>query len=604
MKKEVQKYQLTDKENQRIKNPKSTFSRLLRYLKNKKGLLVLTIISTIIATVLTVIAPNIMGLITTSIGETVSQRFDGVEAAIDYAYILRIIGILLAMYIGYSLLNYIQNIAMGAVSQDIVYAMREDIDHKLMNLPVSFYDYNKAGDILSRVTNDVNTISNTLQQSVTTFLSAIVQITGIIFMMFRISKMMTLVVFFTIPVSALVVKKIAGRSREYFKEQQDILGDLNSDIEEIYGAHGVVKAYGLENENIQNFEKKNSDLREAGKWANFFSGLTMPLMNFINNIGYVVVAIAGGYYVLKGQIKIGQMQAFMQYSKNFTQPINQIGEMMNMIQSTLASAERVFEIIDVVDDVDKGKIVLDPEKVTGRVAFEHVDFGYYEDEILIHDLNIEAKPNQMVAIVGPTGAGKSTLVNLLMRFYEINSGDITIDGISIYDIKKASLRRNFAMVLQDTWLFKGSIKDNIRYGSDHTDEEVIEAAKAAQADYFIRTLPNGYDTIINEEASNISEGQKQLLTIARAFLTGANMLILDEATSSVDTRTENLIQKAMDNLMEGKTSFVIAHRLSTIVNADLILVMNHGDIIEQGSHQELLNKNGFYADLYNSQFEE
>lgn len=593
-------------EENKPKDMKKTLKRLLGYLGIHKFAVIFAFFMTIGSSLIYVVGPTVLGLITTSLGDTVMERVNGNPGAlVNYGYIQKIIGILLVLYIVQSVFSYFQHYTMGAVTQRIVYNIRKEMDAKLKKLPLKYYDNNKTGDILSRVVNDVYNISNTLQQSLTQLMTAAIEIVGVVVMMLLINPFLTIIAFVTIPLSMLAVRKITAFSQKNFKEQQKKLGDLNAHSEEMYGAHVVVTAYGLEKESIEEFEKTNDELKSASMKANFASGLIMPIMNFITNLGYVAVAVLGGYFVLNGTIKIGQMQAFMQYSRSFMEPIIQIADITNIIQSTIASAERVFEVLDEPVEEDLGKLTLNPENVKGNVKFKNVDFGYEPGELLIKDMNIEAKPAQMVAVVGPTGAGKSTLINLLMRFYELNSGEISIDGINIVDLKRGSLHRNFGMVLQDTWLFKGTIRENIAYGrEDATDEMVEAAARVAQADYFIRTLPEGYDTIINEEASNISQGQKQLLTIARAFLAETNMLILDEATSSVDTRTEKLIQKAMDNLMNGKTSFVIAHRLSTIVNADLILVMKDGSIIEQGNHEQLMLDGGFYADLYNSQFQD
>ena len=580
--------------------------RLIGYVGKHKFSIIFAALMTLGSTLIYVVGPTILGFITTSIGDTIMERVNGnPDALINYQYIGKIVVILLVLYIIQSVFSYFQYYTMGVVTQKIVYNIRLEMDAKLKKLPLKYYDDNKTGDILSRVINDVYNISNTLQQSLNQLMSAAIQIVGIVIMMLLINPFLTIIAFVTIPISSIAVRKITKYSQKNFKKQQNKLGDLNGHAEEMYGAHTVIKAYGLEDESVEYFEDINDELRDASKKANFASGLIMPIMNFITNLGYVAVSILGGFFVFNGTIKIGQLQAFMQYSRSFIEPIVQIADITNVIQSTIASAERVFEVLDEKEEDDSGTKELNPEKVQGHVEFKNVDFGYKPGELLMKDLNIEAKPAQMIAVVGPTGAGKSTLINLLMRFYELNGGEIAVDGVNIADLKRGNLRQNFGMVLQDTWLFNGTIRENIAYGrEDATDEMVEAAARVAQADYFIRTLPEGYDTIINEEASNISQGQKQLLTIARAFLAETNMLILDEATSSVDTRTEKLIQKAMDNLMRGKTSFVIAHRLSTIVNADLILVMKNGTIIEQGSHNQLMEKNGFYAELYNSQFQD
>ena len=545
-----------------------------------------------------------MGKATTKIFEGLMMKMKGIpNAAIDFGYIINILVILTGLYVISSVLTYIMQYIMASVAQQTVFEMREDISEKLTKLPLKYYDAHTNGEILSRITNDIDNISTTLQQSITQLITSVITIIGIIIMMLTISPTMTAIVFITLPLSILVTKGIAKKSQQFFKKQQKTLGELNGHIEEVYTGHKVVKLFGYEEESIEKFSKINEELYDAGWKAQFVSGIIMPLMSFINNIGYVFVSVVGGILVIKKSIQIGDVQAFIQYSKRFSQPIVQTANIANSIQSTIASAERVFEILDELEEIpdEKNSNIIEVPK--GEVKFENVKFGYKEDSILIKDMSMDVKQGQTVAIVGPTGAGKTTLVNLLMRFYEVNEGKITVDGVDIIKLKRSDLRSMFGMVLQDTWLFKGTIKDNIAYGrSDATEDEIIKASKAAHADHFIRTLPDGYDTILNEEANNISQGQKQLITIARAILANPSILILDEATSSVDTRTEEYIQNAMATLMKGRTSFVIAHRLSTIKDADVILVMNDGDIIEKGNHKELLTQNGFYADLYNSQF--
>jgi ATP-binding cassette subfamily B protein len=492
---------------------------------------------------------------------------------------------------------------MASVSQVTVYEMREKVSDKLTKLPLKYYDSRTHGEVLSRITNDMDNISNTLQQSMTQLITSIVTIIGSIVMMLTISPLLTLIALVTLPVSIIVTKTVASKSQQYFKSQQKTLGSLNGHVEEMYTGHMLIKAYGREETSINTFEKLNDELYDSGWKSQFISGIIMPAMNIINNIGYVLVCVIGGVFVINGRITVGSIQAFIQYSKQFSQPIVQTANIANLIQSTIASAERVFEILDEEEEIKDQEDVITLEAPKGHVTFEHVQFGYSDDHILMKDLSFEANPGQTIAIVGPTGAGKTTLVNLLMRFYELQGGCIKVDDVDIRKLARGELRNIFGMVLQDTWLFKGTIRDNIAYACDNAKEEdIIQAAKAAHADHFIRTLPDGYDTILNEEASNISQGQKQLLTIARAILANPSVLILDEATSSVDTRTEVYIQHAMIELMKKRTSFVIAHRLSTIKDADLILVMSNGDIVEQGNHEELLNMNGFYADLYNSQF--
>lgn len=522
---------------------------------------------------------------------------------IDFDYIGQIVLTLIVLYAISSIFNFLQSFVMAAVAQKTVYAMRKDVDEKLNRLPLKFFDANSHGEILSRVTNDLDTVATTLQQSLTQLITSIVQIIGAIVMMLTISGWLTLICVLTLPVAAGVTMLIAKKSQKFFAGQQKELGMMNGHVEEMFTGHVIVKAFGKEKDSINKFNEINDRLYKSGWKAQFMSGIIFPLMNFINNLGYVAVCVAGGIFVTKGMVTIGDVQAFFQYNRLFTMPIVQTANIANIIQSTVAAAERVFNLLEEKEetpDAEDSKIVELPK---GAVRFEDVKFGYKEGTTLIEDMNIDVKPGETVAIVGPTGAGKTTIVNLLMRFYDINAGRITVDGVDTKNMRRNYLRSMFGMVLQDTWLFNGTIKENIAYSKDGaTDEEIIRAAKAAHADHFIRTLANGYDTVINEEASNISQGQKQLLTIARVILANPEILILDEATSSVDTRTEVAIQKAMSNVMKGRTSFVIAHRLSTIRDADIILVMNHGSIIEQGNHKELLAKKGFYADLYNSQF--
>jgi len=535
--------------------------------------------------------------------DTVKAIFSQYKPAIDFQYIRNILLLLIGFYIISSLFSFIQGWIMSGVAQVTVYDMRKDLNNKLEKLPLKYFDGRTKGEVLSRFTNDLDTVGTTLQQSLTQLITSIVSIIGIIVMMLTISPLMTLIAVAVLPVSIFLIRPLLGKSQKYFSAQQKHLGELNGHIEEMYTGHNIVKAFGREKASLAKFENVNEELYKVGWKAQFISGLIMPLMQFVNNIGYVVVCVTGGYLATKKAIEVGDIQAFIQYMRQFSQPINQTANIANTIQSTVAAAERVFEVLDEeeeVPEVAKPKVLENP---TGAVKFEHVNFSYKEDVKLIEDMNIDVKPGQTIAIVGPTGAGKTTLVNLLMRFYEVNGGKITLDEIDIRDLTRENLRNIFGMVLQDTWSFNGSIRDNIAYGKEGaTEEEIIRAAKAAHADHFIRTLDQGYDTELNEEASNISQGQKQLLTIARAILADPAILILDEATSSVDTRTEVYIQKAMNNLMKGRTSFVIAHRLSTIRDADLILVMNQGTVMEQGNHKELMEQNGFYADLYNSQF--
>ncbi|HLO12076.1 MAG TPA: ABC transporter ATP-binding protein, partial [Pseudoneobacillus sp.] len=590
----------------KVKDFKGTLRRLLTYLKPQQLHLMAVFLTAILSTIFLISGPKLMGKITTKIFEGAMLKFKGVPGAeMDFTYIGKILLILVGLYFISSLFSYLQQYIMSGVSQKLVYNLRTEVDEKLSRLPLKYYDENAHGDTLSRVTNDIDTIGSTLQQSITQFITSIVTIVGIIIMMLTISPMLTLISVATIFLSIFVLKPIMVRSQKYFANQQKSLGQLNGHIEEMYTGHPIIKAFGHEDKAEKQFDEVNEKLYDAGWRAQFISGIIFPLMSFVSNLGYVLICIVGGIYVTKGLITIGDIQAFIQYSRQFSQPIAQTANIANIIQSTIAAAERVFELLDESEEVKEVNNVTPLPMVKGKVTFEHVDFGYKEENMLIKDMNIEVKPGQTVAIVGPTGAGKTTLINLLMRFYEIQGGSIKIDDVDIREMSRLALRQTFGMVLQDTWLFNGTIKENIAYGRlDATEDELTEAAKAAHADHFIRTLPEGYETVLNEEASNISQGQRQLLTIARAILADPAIMILDEATSSVDTRTEVYIQKAMTALMQGRTSFVIAHRLSTIKDADIILVMNQGTVIEQGNHHELLEQNGFYAELYNSQFAE
>lgn len=586
------------------KDFKGTMRRLMGYLKPRGLQLLAVLIMAILSTVFGIVSPKVMGMATTKLFEGVMARTQNISgAAVDFEYIGRILIILIVLYLISALFRYIQQFIMADIAQKTVYDMRKDVKHKLTKLPLRYFDSRTHGEILSRATNDVDNISSTLQQSLTQLITSLVTLLGVVVMMLTISPLLTLVTIIILPLSALVTTSIAKRSQGYFTAQQRALGELNGHVEEMYTGHKIIKVFGREEESIEKFKTINESLYEAGWKAQFISGMIFPLLTFVNNIGYVIVCVAGGVMVTKRSIEIGDVQAFIQYARQFTQPIAQTANIANILQSTVASAERVFELLDEEEeeaDSPDVKVIPFPR---GEVHFDGVRFGYQADETLIEDMNIDVKPGQTIAIVGPTGAGKTTLVNLLMRFYEIDGGKITVDGIDIRDMKRQDLRHIFGMVLQDTWLFNGTIEDNIAYGRKGAGhKEVINAAKAAQADYFIRTLPDGYNTVLNEEASNISQGQKQLITIARAILADPAILILDEATSSVDTRTEIYIQKAMTALMKGRTSFVIAHRLSTIKGADLILVMNNGSVIEKGTHQQLMEQKGFYADLYNSQF--
>nr|WP_154890199.1 ABC transporter ATP-binding protein [Paenibacillus xylanexedens] len=591
---------------EKAKDFKGTLRRLVQYLRPHSSRLIFVLIAAILSTVFGIISPKIMAEGTDILAHGAIAIMQGVQGAgIDFPALMRVLYLLLGLYLLSAAFAYVQQYLMAGVAQRVVYDMREQISAKVGRLPLKYFDSRTHGETLSRATNDVDNISNTLQQSLAQFITSVVTIVGVIIMMLTISPWMTLITILTLPLSVIVVMLVASRSQKHFAGQQKSLGELNGHVEEMYTGHKVVKAFGREEQSVQQFEKVNEELYASGWKAQFISGIIMPLMNFVGNLGYVLICVVGGIFVTRGSISIGDILAFTQYSRQFTQPINQIANISNIIQSTIASAERVFELLDEEEEVPESKQPATLRYPTGAVAFEAVDFGYKEDELLIRNMNINVAPGQTVAIVGPTGAGKTTLINLLMRFYELQSGRITIDGINIKDLSRGNLRGLFGMVLQDTWLFNGTIRDNIAYGREGaTEEEVVNAAVAAHADHFIRTLPDGYDTILNEEASNISQGQKQLLTIARAILANPSILILDEATSSVDTRTEVFIQKAMNELMQDRTSFVIAHRLSTIRGADLILVMDHGNVIEQGNHEELMAKQGFYADLYNSQFTE
>lgn len=603
----------------KAKDFKGTLKRLLNYLKPQRMNFILVFIFAIASTIFNIVGPKISGKAITRLVEGLVGKFTVMSQnaallkagkpgnipvpGIDFQYIGDILLLLLGLYVISTLFGFLQQYIMAGVAQKTVYNLRKEVEDKISRLPLKFFDSRTHGEILSRVTNDVDNISTTLQQSLTQLITSIVTIVGVIIMMLTISPIMTLVVILTLPLYIVITTLVAKHSQKFFAAQQKEVGELNGHVEEMYTGHKIVKVFGHEKDSIKEFENINDRLYKAGWKAQFISGIIMPMMRFVSNIGYVIVCVVGGYLATLGKISIGDIQAFIQYSNQFTQPIVQTANIANIIQSTVASAERVFELLDEVEEISDtadAKVIEFPK---GEVKFDNVDFSYKPEEPLIENMNLDVKQGHTIAIVGPTGAGKTTLVNLLMRFYEINSGKIMIDGVDIRDIKRGALHNMFGMVLQDTWLFNGTIMDNIAYGREGaTEEEVIQAAKAAHAHHFIKTLPDGYNTILNEEASNISQGQKQLLTIARAILANPTIMILDEATSSVDSRTEVYIQKAMTELMKGRTSFVIAHRLSTIRDAELILVMNKGSIIEMGNHNELLAKKGFYADLYNSQF--
>ncbi|MDF2669096.1 MAG: transporter related protein [Paenibacillus sp.] len=589
---------------QKAKDFKGTLRRLIGYLRPYRFRLLTVLLTAVLSTIFSIISPKLMGNATTKLFEGIMGMKNGVPgASIDFDYILQIVIILLGLYLLSAIFSYVMQYLMAGVAQKTVYDLRREVSNKLTRMPLTFFDSRTHGEIMSRAVNDVDNISGTLQQSLTQLITSIVTILGVIVMMLTISPLLTVILVLTIPLSFIVVSAVAKRSQKHFVGQQKHLGELNGHVEEMYTGHRIVKAFGYEKKSLDKFDGINDKLYESGRKAQFISGIMMPLISFVNNIGYVMICVVGGVLVTRQAIQIGDIQAFIQYARQFSMPIAQTANIANVIQSTIASAERVFELLDEQEQTPEAvdaKTLTTPQ---GEVQFRDVKFGYKEDAILIENMNIHVKKGQTIAIVGPTGAGKTTLINLLMRFYEVNGGSITVDGVDITALKRQNLYSLFGMVLQDTWLFNGTIRDNIGYGREGaTEDEIVQAAVAAHADHFIRTLPDGYDTILNEEASNISQGQKQLLTIARAILADPAILILDEATSSVDTRTEIYIQKAMQQLMQGRTSFVIAHRLSTIRDADLILVMNQGSVIEKGTHLELLDQGGFYADLYNSQF--
>lgn len=588
---------------EKAKDFKGTMKKLTAYLSAYKIPLLFVIIFAIGSTVFNIVGPKILGRATTEIFNGLVGKISG-GAGIDFEKIGRILLLLLALYACSALFSFIQGYIMTGVSQKLTYRMRKEISEKISRLPVNYFDKMPHGEILSRITNDVDTLSQSLNQSATQMITSVTTIIGVLVMMLSISPLMTLIALLILPVSVGMISVIVKNSQKYFKSQQEYLGHVNGQVEEVYGGHNIVKAFNKEEDVIAEFDRDNDKLYESAWKSQFLSGMMMPIMQFVGNLGYVAVVILGGWLAMKDMIEVGDIQSFIQYVRNFTQPIQQVAQVANMLQSTAAASERVFEFLEEEEEDQTVEHPVSIEGLEGRVEFDHVKFGYHADHTIIHDFSAKVEPGQKIAIVGPTGAGKTTMVKLVMRFYDVNSGAIRVDGHDIRDFNRSELREMFGMVLQDTWLFKGSIEDNIRYGKlDATREEVVEAARAAYVHRFVQTLPGGYDMELNEEASNVSQGQKQLLTIARAILADPKILILDEATSSVDTRTEVRIQKAMDNLMRGRTSFIIAHRLSTIRDADLILVMKDGDIVEQGSHEELLSKKGFYADLYNSQFE-
>ena len=590
---------------EKAKDFKGTTKKLIKnYLANYKISLMIVFIFAVGSTIFSVIGPKILGNATTEIYTGLIGKIYG-TGGINFEKIANILLTLLALYIASAAFSIIQGFTMTGIAQKLTYKLRSDLTKKINRLPMNYFDKKTNGEVLSVLTNDIVTLSMNLNQSITQIITSICTLVGILIMMLSISVTMTIVSIIILPITAFVVKKIVGKSQKYFKKQQDYLGHVNGQVEEVFSGHTIVKVFNGEEEANLNFKKANDELYHSAWKSQFLSGVMYPVMNFIGNIGYVCVAILGGYLAANGRITVGNIQSFIQYNKQFTQPIVQIAQVSSMLQSMVAAAERIFEFLEEEEEIQKVENPVSIEGIKGNVEFDHVHFGYNENKIIINDFNAKIKEGQKIAIVGPTGAGKTTIVKLLMRFYDVNSGSILVDGHNIKDFKRGELRSLFGMVLQDTWLFEGTVKDNIKYGKqDATDSEVIEAAKAAHVHHFIKTLPNSYDMVLNEESSNISQGQKQLLTIARVILTDPKILILDEATSSIDTRTEEQIQSAMDNLMKGRTSFIIAHRLSTIRNADLILVMNQGDIVEQGTHEELLAKQGFYADLYNSQFQD
>ena len=590
---------------EKAKDFKGTTKKLIKnYLANYKISLMIVFIFAVGSTIFSVIGPKILGNATTEIYTGLIGKIYG-TGGINFEKIANILLTLLALYIASAAFSIIQGFTMTGIAQKLTYKLRSDLTKKINRLPMNYFDKKTNGEVLSVLTNDIDTLSMNLNQSITQIITSICTLVGILIMMLSISVTMTIVSIIILPITAFVVKKIVGKSQKYFKKQQDYLGHVNGQVEEVFSGHTIVKVFNGEEEANLNFKKANDELYHSAWKSQFLSGVMYPVMNFIGNIGYVCVAILGGYLAANGRITVGNIQSFIQYNKQFTQPIVQIAQVSSMLQSMVAAAERIFEFLEEEEEIQKVENPVSIEGIKGNVEFDHVHFGYNENKIIINDFNAKIKEGQKIAIVGPTGAGKTTIVKLLMRFYDVNSGSILVGGHNIKDFKRGELRSLFGMVLQDTWLFEGTIKDNIKYGKqDATDSEVIEAAKAAHVHHFIKTLPNSYDMVLNEESSNISQGQKQLLTIARVILTDPKILILDEATSSIDTRTEEQIQSAMDNLMKGRTSFIIAHRLSTIRNADLILVMNQGDIVEQGPHEELLAKQGFYADLYNSQFQD
>lgn len=591
------------KSTEKAKDFGGTMKKLINYMSVYKIGIFFVAVFAIGSTVFSILGPKVLGKATTEIFNGLISKISGGDG-IDFGKIGKILIALLCLYAVSALLSFLQGFIMTGISQKMTYRMRKEISEKINRLPMKYFDKTTHGEVLSRVTNDVDTLSQSLNQSATQLITSVTTLIGVLVMMLSISPLMTVVALLILPISMILVSTIVKHSQKFFKSQQEYLGHINGQVEEVYGGHNIVKAFNKEEDVIRTFDETNEILYQSAWKSQFLSGMMMPIMQFVGNLGYVGVSILGGYLAIRKTIEVGDIQSFIQYVRSFTQPIQQVAQVANMLQSTAAASERVFEFLGEEEEDQVVEHPVSVEGLEGNVTFDHVQFGYNPDHVIIHDFSAEVHQGQKIAIVGPTGAGKTTMIKLLMRFYDVNKGAILVDGHNVRDFNRSELREMFGMVLQDTWLFNGTIEDNIRYGKlDATHEEVVAAAKAAHVHRFVQTLPNGYQMELNEEASNVSQGQKQLLTIARAILADPKILILDEATSSVDTRTEVQIQKAMDNLMKGRTSFVIAHRLSTIRDADLILVMKDGDIIEQGRHEELLAKGGFYAELYNSQFE-
>ena len=589
---------------EKAKDFKGTISKLVRYSRKYLPAVIVVMVIAVFSTVFNVVCPKVLGKATTALSEGIMRKINGI-GGIDFTYIGKILLFCLGLYLLSVLFNFTQGIIMTGVTQKLCYKMRKDVSEKINRMPLKYFESRTYGEVLSRITNDIDTMGNGLNQSITQLITSVSTVIGVFIMMLTISPLMTMIAIIILPISVALMGIIIKKSQRFFKQQQEYVGHINGQVEEVYGGHTVIKAFNKEETTLKEFRETNEVLYKSAWKAQFFSGLMQPVMMFVGNLGYVGVAISGAALAIRGTITIGDMQAFIQYVKNFTQPIQQVAQVTNMMQQMAAAAERVFELLEEEEEVQVVEHPASVENIKGEVDFRHVKFGYDPEKIIIHDFSVHVDPGKQVAIVGPTGAGKTTMVKLLMRFYDVNEGAILLDGHNVKEYNRRELRDALGMVLQETWLFKGTIMENIRYGRlDATDEEVIAAAKAAHAHRFISALPGGYQMELNEEVTNISQGQKQLLTIARAILANNPVLILDEATSSVDTRTEHSIQRAMDNLMKGRTSFVIAHRLSTIKNADIILVMKDGDIIEQGNHEELMAQNGFYAELYNSQFEQ